>query len=123
MEIVTIIEIGAVSLAVGVNLYQSIANAEERKKLERARIFYESKTPTGWTIEGDTISQTQLCGGCGLNLTPDQIAACTGESCPLYLGNASSPLYMVDNSIPSKPTIVTNEGKRFNIGFTGHLHK
>lgn len=110
MDFVTIIEIGAVSLAVGVAGYQSVAHAQARAKLGRTRAMYEDAKYM--TNE----SATQLCGGCGLNLTPDQIASCTGESCPLYLGNASSPLYLDAEIEPGTTT------KKINIGYTGSLH-
>jgi len=105
MDTLTIVEIATVSLAVGISAYQSVAHAQARKRLDRTRSMYEeAKKPT------------QLCGGCGLNLNEDQIASCTGESCPLYLGNASSPLYM-DADIP--PGTIT---KKIPIGYKGHLH-
>jgi len=117
MDIITIVEIGAVSLAVGISAYQSVAHAQARAKLDRARAFYEDNTPSENRIyidANETVymrpveKETQLCGGCGLNLTLDQIGACTGETCPLYKGDETE--YREEAM------------KNINIGYIGRLH-
>ena len=132
MDIVTIIEIGAVSLAVGMSAYQSVAHAQARAKLDRARAFYVDNTPSENRIyidANETVymrpaeNETQLCGGCGLNLTLDQIGACTGETCPLYLNDdilkQQGPTMIFDYAPPEYKPV---QRKKINIGFTGHLH-
>jgi len=132
MDIVTIIEIGMVTIAVGVSAYQSIAHAQARTKLDRARAFYENQkaVPIDDTMRpAFTQGDREKCGGCGANLTPDQLAECKGEECPLYIGGLNT---VADQAQQESQAIMDEmfghevnpykKPKKINIGFTGHLH-
>jgi len=119
MDIITIVEIGAVSLAVGMSAYQSVAYAQARKRTDRARKYHEDAklrhdiAAFNANIRAQSIApeETQLCGGCGLNLTLDQIGDCKGFDCQLYLGDPTD--YM---------KVASESQKKINIGYQGHLH-
>jgi hypothetical protein len=99
-----ILEIAAGVVAVWAGV-EGLRARKARDVLERRIAFYEDRAaiyakPVDDIRPAFTQGATELCGGCGHMLPPEEIKACMGADCFRY-----------------------GEQKKIPIGYKGHLHK
>jgi hypothetical protein len=92
---------GAVCIWAGVEIIKA---RRTRKALERRMAFYQDQSWKSDETMRPAFEQgsTELCGGCGHMVLPEQLEACAGVDCPNYKEVANP--------------------KKIPIGYRGHLH-